>query len=121
MDRLQMQKFEEVIECINMLELTTREIHLLLLKAEGMNVVDTDNIKSLYEQKGKLLSEINEFINSDNGKSEIMSHQEEWRNVIMHLKESDGNNLNLMRARLDILAEKLKKMNSVKSVLIYQK
>ena len=116
-----MQKFEEVIECLNKLELTTREIHLLLLKADGMNTMDTDNIKSLYEQKGKLLSEINEFINSDIGKSEIMTHQEEWKNAIMHLKESDGNNLNLMRARLDILAEKLKKMNSVKSVLIYQK
>jgi predicted transglutaminase-like cysteine proteinase len=116
-----MQKFEEVINCINKLEFTTREIHLLLLKADGMNTMDTDNIKSLYEQKGKLLSEINEFINSDIGNSEIMSHKEEWRYVIMHLKESDGNNLNLMRARLDILAEKLKKMNSVKSVLIYQK
>lgn len=116
-----MQKFEEVIECLNLLEITTKEIHILLLKADGINAMDTDNIKLLYEQKGKLLSEINEFINSDNGKSEIMAHQEEWRNIIMHLKESDGNNLNLMRARLDILAEKLKKMNSVKSVLLYQK
>jgi len=43
-----MQKFEEVVECIKNIEDTTKRIHLLLLKADGMNMMDTDNIKYLY-------------------------------------------------------------------------
>jgi len=116
-----MQKFEEVVDCLNEIENTTKIIHLILLKAEGMNSQDTEHIKSLYEKKGKLLTQVNEFITSDIGKSEILKHQEEWKNIILNLRENDGNNLNIMRARLDLLAEKLKKINSVKSVLIYQK
>ncbi len=121
MDRLQMQKFEDAVQCLNNIENTTREIHLLLMKGDGVNSTDTDNIKLLYEQKGKLLSELNEFVMSDIGKSEIARHQDEWKRIIMHLQENDGNNLNLMKTKLEILAEKLKTLNSVKSVLIYQK
>jgi len=116
-----MQKFEEVVECLNNIENTTKKIHLLLLKSEGMNSIDTDNIKFLYEERGKLLSEASEFILSEKGKKEISKNHEEWKNAILKLKDSDGNNLELIQARLDILAEKLKKLNSKKSVLIYQK
>jgi len=116
-----MQKFEEVVECIKNIEDTTKRIHLLLLKADGMNMMDTDNIKYLYGKRGKLLSDVNEFILSEAGKAEISMHQEDWKTAILKLKESDGNNLDLIQAILDILAEKLKKLNSKKSILIYQK
>jgi len=58
--------------------------------------------------KGKIIIRCNEFILSEAGKAEISMHQEDWKTAILKLKESDGNNLDLIQARLDILAEKLK-------------
>jgi len=103
-------------EILNRIGLISEKIYLLLLKGEALDISDADTIYQLYIERSELLGIIeNELKNNDNDEHKI----NEINTFLNNLKKLDEKNINLLKNNIKILTEKLKQINTNKSLMIY--
>jgi hypothetical protein len=116
-----MLKYDALLNCIEQIEKITAEIHLLLIKGESMDYSDIMAINSLYFERKSVLSEFEQFALTDEGKNILNQNSAIINNFIIKLQENDKNNIVLLKNKIQSLANKLKELNTNKSLMIYQK
>ncbi len=127
MDRLQMHKYKSVSEITLRVEEITKQIYVLLVKGESIDMADTEHINSLYIERKDLIKILIGFVRSSNDgiigdtNFKLEGDAEEVRFFFNKLEEIDLNNINLLKINITKLAEKLKEMNQNKSLMIYSK
>ncbi len=127
MDRLQMHKYKSVSEITLRVEEITKQIYVLLVKGESIDMADTEHINSLYIERKDLIKILIGFVRSSNDgiigdtNFKLEGDEEEVKFFFNKLEEIDLNNINLLKINITKLAEKLKEMNQNKSLMIYSK
>ena len=116
MGRLLMLKFNSMQEILRRIGLITDKIYLLLLKGETLDISDIETIYQLYIERSELLGIIENELKDDNNDTEKINKIHTFLN---NLKELDEKNINLLKNNIKILSEKLKKINTNKSLMIY--
>lgn len=116
-----MQKFNALKSTLCRIEKITSEIRLLLVKGESLDFEDTITINFLYTERKSLLVELEKFIYSEDGKEILKKDAGYFKLFFDKIMENDKNNLNLLKAKIENLSEKLKTINTNKSLMIYQK
>ncbi len=122
-----MYKYKSVSEITLRVEEITKQIYVLLVKGESIDMADTEHINSLYIERKDLIKILIGFVRSSNDgiigdtNFKLEGDAEEVRLFFNKLEEIDLNNINLLKINITKLAEKLKEMNQNKSLMIYSK
>ncbi len=122
-----MYKYKSVSEITLRVEEITKQIYVLLVKGESIDMADTEHINSLYIERKDLIKILIGFVRSSNDgiigdtNFKLEGDAEEVRFFFNKLEEIDLNNINLLKISIAKLAEKLKTLNQKKSVMIYSK
>jgi len=122
-----MHKYKSVSEITLRVEEITKQIYVLLVKGDSIDMADTERINSLYIERKDLIKILIGFVRSSNDgiigdtNFKLEGDAEEVRFFFNKLEEIDLNNINLLKINITKLAEKLKEMNQNKSLMIYSK
>lgn len=122
-----MHKYKSVNDITLRVEEITKQIYLLLIKGESIDMSDTEYLNSLYQERKDLIKILVGFMTSSNEdiiadtNYKLEGNPEEVETFFSKLAEIDLNNINLLKLSVAKLAEKLKTLNQNKSVMIYSK
>ncbi|GEM_PF-1202365 len=122
-----MHKYKSVSEVTLRVEEITKQIYLLLIKGESIDMSDTEYLNNLYQERKELIKILVGFMTSSNESIiadpsfKLEGNKEEVETFFSRLAEIDLNNINLLKLSIAKLADKLKTLNQKKSVMIYSK